>query len=106
VRGGKSPFARSRVGRPKGSRDRPGALRDPGDKRSCRRRACWVGPAIQEAREAANVSAEELGNVLGTTANTISHYESGRRLPSLERLVGIAAALGVTVASLLTEVDL
>jgi transcriptional regulator with XRE-family HTH domain len=52
------------------------------------------------------VSAEELGNVLGTTANTISHYESGRRLPSLERLVGIAAALGVTVASLLTEVDL
>lgn len=101
-----SPFRRSVRGRPKGSPDRTGSLRNPADGDACRRRACWVGPAIQEAREAANVSAEELGARVGTTANTISHYESGRRVPSLVRLVAIAAALGVRVSSLCTEVDL
>lgn len=105
-RGGKSPFARSKVGRPKGSPDRHGSLRCPTNKAACRRRALWVGPAIQEAREAAGVSAEELGARVGTTGNTIAHYESGRRLPPLERLVAIAAALAVTVASLVAEVDL
>lgn len=106
IRSWKAPFPRSRVGRPKSSIDRRDSLRSPVNKAACRRRARWVGPAIQEAREAARVSAEELAGRVGVTKWTVCHWESGRGVPPLPMLVAIAAALGVTVASLVTEVDL
>jgi ribosome-binding protein aMBF1 (putative translation factor) len=101
-----SPHKRSRTGRPRGSVDRTVALRDPGDIAACRRRATFIGPAIQEAREAAGASADELAARIGRCTSVVHRYESGRSVPPLPVVIAIARALGVSVASLATELDL
>ena len=61
-----------------------------------------LGDKIRVAREAANLTQEELGKKCGTTKQTIYKYEIGKvtNIP-LDRLEMIADAVGVTSASLL-----
>lgn len=80
------------------------ALRVP-SKRTLRYRASCVGPVIQGVREARGCSAEELAARVGVTTWTVCHWESGRGVPPLHRLVAIAAALACRVADLVAECD-
>ena len=60
-----------------------------------------VGERIREAREAKDMSQEELGKACGTTKQTIYKYESGvvTNVP-LDRIEKIADVLGVSAAYL------
>lgn len=60
-----------------------------------------VGERIREAREAKDMSQEELGKACGTTKQTIYKYESGvvTNIP-LDRIEKIADVLGVSAAYL------
>lgn len=60
-----------------------------------------VGAHIKAARQKAGLSQEELAGIVKTTKSTISKYENGLRQPRIEQLQAIAAALGVSVGSLL-----
>ena len=101
----KSPHRRTKSGRPPGSRMLHRAARRIPSKRNLRYRACCVGPVIYDTRRERGISAEELADRLGVTTWTVCRWESGRGAPSLESLVGIAAALSVRVADLVVECD-
>lgn len=60
-----------------------------------------LGGALREARLARHLTQSQLAETLDTDPETISRFERGATLPSLVRLLAIAEALHVTVASLL-----
>lgn len=64
-----------------------------------------MGRRIAEARHAANMSQEELRDVLGLKGNIIYLYESGRRGTSGVTLYRLASALNVSQAYLIGESD-
>jgi repressor LexA len=57
---------------------------------------------IKELRKRAGMTLEELGDILGTSKQTVHRYETGviKNIPR-ERIVALADALGVTPAALL-----
>ena len=61
-----------------------------------------VGSRIKEAREAKDLTQEQLGKAVGTTKQTIFKYEAGiiTNIP-LDRLEQIASVLSVSAASLM-----
>lgn len=61
-----------------------------------------IGQRIKESREAAGLTQEMLGNLCGTTKQTIFKYESGivTNIP-LDRLEKIASVLNVSAAYLM-----
>lgn len=62
-----------------------------------RNEAVKIGTLIKAAREAANLTQEQLGEMIGTTGVSIMRYEKGLRNPRLELLTAIADALSVDV---------
>lgn len=62
-----------------------------------------IGERIKQARKAAKLTQAQLAEKSGTATITIHQYESGKRKPRTEQLQAIAAALGVSVDSLLSE---
>ena len=62
-----------------------------------------VGERIQEARKKAGMKQSDLAEKLGVAVITIGQYERGKREPSLKQLIRIAAVLGVSWDSLVTE---
>lgn len=62
-----------------------------------------VGERIQEARKKAGMKQSDLAEKLGVAVITIGQYERGKREPSLKQLIRIAAVLGVSWYSLVTE---
>lgn len=64
-----------------------------------------VGDRITAARKRAGLSREQLAERLGTSAATLSLYERGHRMVSVDRLVAIAEAIGVEPSSLLDGVS-
>ena len=46
-----------------------------------------VGKRIKELRANAEISQQELGDLVGVSKVSISGYESGNRIPSLEILI-------------------
>jgi putative transcriptional regulator len=57
-----------------------------------------VGERIRQLRDERSWTQEELGDLIGVRANTISRWERGRHLGSGEHLEKIAAAFELTVA--------
>ncbi len=55
-----------------------------------------IGKRLREARKAHNMSAEQLGNMIGVTKAAISLYENEKRNPKIETLIEIMYALGVS----------
>lgn len=55
-----------------------------------------LGLRIKNAREAKNLSQEQLAEIIGMSNNYISNIERNRSIPSLETLVKICNALDVT----------
>lgn len=65
-----------------------------------------LGGVVREQREKVGLTQEELGERAGYQKGagvSISRVESGRTMPSEERLAGIAAVLGLTAADLTSE---
>lgn len=67
--------------------------------------AALIGERIRRAREAAGQSQVELAETLGKGQAALSHWETGRRLPGLEDLLKIAAALDTPVGTLLPDAE-
>ncbi len=72
-----------------------------------RRRASTValqlGQRVCDLRKALSLTQEELAKKAGIGFSYISMIERGQRMPHLETLVRIAAALGVSVSQLFIE---
>ncbi len=62
-----------------------------------------LGRAIAERRKAKRMTQDDLAGVVEVDAETISRFERGTSLPSLQRLLVIASALNVGVGDLLSE---
>lgn len=54
-----------------------------------------TGERIQQARKQAKLTQKELGEKLGVSASMIAQYENDLRMPKIETLQKIAAALNV-----------
>ena len=54
------------------------------------------GKRLREARKAHNLSAEQLGSMIGVTKAAVSLYENEKRNPKIETLIEIMYALGVS----------
>ncbi len=49
-----------------------------------------IGPRIKLLREEKGISQTKLGEAVNLTKTTISHYENGTRVPSIETLIDLA----------------
>ena len=56
---------------------------------------------IREARKLAGLTQKQLGERLGVSESAVAQYESGQRVPKVDTLQRIAAALDIPLASLL-----
>ena len=61
---------------------------------------------LREAREARKLSQTELGKKLGMPPSQISHFEAGKRRPSLDNIKRLLAVLNVSADYLLERTDL
>jgi len=64
-----------------------------------------IGRRIRELRIIAGLTQEKLGDRLGQTFQQVQKYERGQNRVSGSRLVKMARALGVSVASLIPDDD-
>lgn len=55
---------------------------------------------IREHRRSAGLTQRELAQALKISQNTVSQYESGKRNPTVKKLVEISALLGCSVSEL------
>lgn len=62
-----------------------------------------IGVAVRELRKAKGMNQASLAEVTGRSTDAISQIELGKRLPSLETLLSLAAALGVPAYALLPD---
>jgi len=60
-----------------------------------------IGKRVKELRIKKGLSQQELGNAIGVTKVSICGYESGMRIPNLEKLSKLADELGTTTDYLL-----
>lgn len=61
------------------------------------------GKNIKKARKAKNFKQEELAKRIGAVHSSISHYENGQHLPSLDAAVQMASVLEVSISDLIGE---
>ena len=64
-----------------------------------------LGRRIQEARKAAGLSQESLGERLGVSRQAVSKWESGASDPSTVNLLALARLYGVSADELLRGVE-
>ena len=62
---------------------------------------CSLGDVVRDLRNQKGLSQSQLAKRVGVTSSTIALYETGDRLPSLQRLIDLSRALGVTTDFLL-----
>jgi transcriptional regulator with XRE-family HTH domain len=58
---------------------------------------------LKQIREAKGISQKEFASALGVTESAVSHWESGRYLPTTNKLQKIASILDCTVDELLKD---
>ena len=58
---------------------------------------------IRMGRELRGWSQQQLADRIGSSESTVSKYEAGDRLPSLDMLLALADALGTTAGRLLAK---
>ncbi len=84
---------------------RLGLPETPGDPAELVQHAAQVGARVAAARKSLGMTGTELGEKVGLRKDQISKIESGRRRLDISELPLVAAALGVTVRSLLGQAD-
>ncbi|MEU6130060.1 helix-turn-helix transcriptional regulator [Saccharopolyspora sp. NPDC047091] len=68
----------------------------PADTSGITPRARALSSAIRSVREKSGISGRELSSRLGVSHGTVSHWETGRRVPTPEDVAGLLGAAGVT----------
>ena len=63
------------------------------------------GRAVRRVRVSKQLTQEELGNIAGIPGNHVSNIERGENSPTLSIVVKLAAALEVSSASLIAEME-
>ena len=63
-----------------------------------------LGRRIQEARKAAGLSQESLGERLGVSRQAVSKWETGAADPSTSNLLALAKLFGIPAEELLREI--
>lgn len=61
-----------------------------------------LGRAIAERRKAKNLTQDDLAGLVEVDAETISRFERGTSMPSIQRLMVIAEALGAGIGDILS----
>lgn len=69
-------------------------------------RARALGRKLQELRHRAGLTQEQLAVRADITANFVAHLERGSRRPSLDTLLDLTTALGVSMGTLFGEADM
>lgn len=64
------------------------------------------GDRLKKEREAKGLTQEELARAIGVAVPTISEYESGKKMPRLNKIIILARKLGVSIDYLLGETDI
>lgn len=64
-----------------------------------------LGSAVLKRRRTRDLSQEDLGEVAGVDRTYVSGLEAGRRNPTLETLLRLAAALGLPLSDLILEAE-
>lgn len=64
-----------------------------------------LGPRLASRRQERGWTQEQLAGRIGTTGMMVSHWETGRRLPSARWLVKLADALGCSTDWLLGRTE-
>ncbi len=77
----------------------------PGDRKGMARGYTFDPIRLRLTRVRADLTQAELGNLVGTTASQISHYERGRAQPSVKSIQKLAVALDIAPAVLLAKLD-
>lgn len=65
---------------------------------------CRIGHRLRKAREAKNLTREQLAELVDLTENYIGMLERGERTPSLITFMDVIGALGVTADEILCDV--
>ncbi|MBZ1530138.1 helix-turn-helix transcriptional regulator [Leuconostoc mesenteroides] len=61
-----------------------------------------LGPNLKKYRKLANISQFKLGQLLNVNQVTVSHYESGQRVPDIDSLIKISDILDVDIKDILS----
>lgn len=61
-----------------------------------------TGQAVRRLREEKKITQQQLADTIGVTPKAVSRWETGRGLPDISLLDPLAAALGVSVAELMS----
>lgn len=65
-----------------------------------------IGEKLLRFRKVNNMTQKELSEKCGCSMNTISRYENGERMPTIDTLERIAAVFNISTAELLADVDM
>ena len=63
----------------------------------------WLGKRIKHFREQKRISQDELGNLVWINNVHISNIETGKKAPSIDLLIELANALGISTDDLLVD---
>ena len=61
-----------------------------------------IGESLKRYRKETGLTQKELADKLNSSQNTISQYESGKRTPTVKKLLAISILLGCSVDELMT----
>lgn len=64
----------------------------------------YIGVSLVELREKAGLTQQAFADLLGRNRVVIARWENGSRVPSLSELPAIAAALGVSPATVARKI--
>lgn len=62
-----------------------------------------IAPRLRQARQKKDLTLDDLATATGISRSTLSRLESGQRKPSLELLLPVVAALGVSLDEIVTS---
>lgn len=65
-----------------------------------------LGNNIKKARQAKSIKQKELAERIGVAHNSVSYYEKGRSVPSLDLVAQMASVLEVSVSDLIGEAEI
>ncbi|MDC2806892.1 helix-turn-helix domain-containing protein [Leuconostoc suionicum] len=61
-----------------------------------------IGPNLKKYRKLANISQFKLAQLLSVNQATVSHYESGQRVPDIDSLINLSNILDVDIKDILS----
>ena len=69
------------------------------------KRSVKISTRMRQARESRNITQAQLAEMTGLMPSAVSHFEAGRRAPSVENLWRLADALGMSIDELVGRAE-